>query len=116
MMNWKALAVTAMLLTFVAGWNRIAPYAFWWMDGHVAIAHAMDTLEECGVEDVDKNITEIAPSRSRLAVAGHVRTEGGTLPFFVQFGYGQENKRVPIKVTVGTKTLIPKPNTQASLD
>lgn len=109
MRHWQVLIWSVAILCFATGaGSRALTYAQWWMDGHLAIAEAKDALEDAGIEDVDKNITIIAPDGTRMAVAGHVRTKGGTLPFYVRFGYGQDYRRVATQVVVGKKTLLPK--------
>lgn len=107
MKSWSLILWCALVLSAVAGGDKAVAYVRWWCDGHLAIAQAKDALEEAGVQDVDKAITVIAPSRSRLLVAGHVRTTGGTLPFTVQLGPGQDGKRRVVNVTVGGTTIDP---------
>jgi hypothetical protein len=80
----------------------------WWVDGCVACAQAKDALELAGVEDVDASIADIGPSRKRDCVVGHIRTNRGTLPFFVGFS-GMGTSRTTDEVTLGSETLLPKP-------
>ncbi len=110
MRSWQILFFSVAILAFsVGGGNRALEYAQWWMDGHLAIAEAKDALEDAGVEDVDNNITVIAPDGSRMGVAGHVRTKGGTLPFYVRFGIGSDYRRQATQVVVGRRVLLPSP-------
>jgi hypothetical protein len=106
MRSWIMLGVSVLILSFAASADKAIHYTNWWLDGHYAVAQAKDALELVGIEDVDDSITVIAPSMSRSFVAGHVRTEGGTLPFSATFG-GAGKDRVPVRVTVGSKTLLP---------
>jgi hypothetical protein len=106
MKSWIMLGVSVLILSFAASADKAIHYTHWWLDGHYAIAQARDALEVCGIEDVDNAVTVIAPDKSRGFVAGHVRTKGGTLPFSVTFG-GAGKNRVPVRVTVGSKTLLP---------
>lgn len=113
MRSWKLLACSVLILGFAAGGNRAIAYAEWYYDGLIAVEQAKDALEFVGIEDVDSSITVIAPSQSRVMVAGHVRTKGGTLPFAVTFG-GAGTRRVPTRVTVGAEVLLPRSNPQSS--
>lgn len=107
MIRWKSwalmLIVTASLAAVLSPVNRGVQYLQWWADGHLAVAEACDELERLGV---DPQITsDTAPSGSRYAVAGHVKTGAGTQPFFVEFR-SSNGKRIPARVTVGSEVLL----------
>lgn len=93
-------------LGFVSGGaNRFANYVRWQYEADQVMVQAEDELERLGVSG---EVVDIAPSVSLLSVGGHVRTDHGTQPFFVLFGYGQNRQRVPVKVTLGAETLLPR--------
>ncbi len=53
-----------------------------------------------------------APDRSRSAVAGHVKTDHGTQPFFVGFANRSDGKRIPVRITFGDEVLHPPADTR----
>jgi hypothetical protein len=105
MRRWLILGFVTGVLMLCSGYaHKFSVWVLWQSDAIAAIEQAQDALEECGVSG---KVTDIAPSRSCMTVAGHVKTDAGTLPFMVLFSPGQNSGRIPIKVTVGATTLLP---------
>jgi hypothetical protein len=110
MRRWLILGFVTGVLTLCAGGaHKFSAWVMWQSEAIAAIEQAQDELERLGVSG---KVTDIAPSRSCLTVAGHVRTDGGTLPFTVNFRYGQNKERRVSNVTVGAKTLLPQSGEQ----
>lgn len=105
--NWLIMAFVTVVLLFAGGAaQKWADHQQWMYDGHLVLEQAQDELERLGVTG---QVTEdTGADRARRVVAGHVKTERGTQPFFVRFTTSN-GERVVQRVTLGDKVLFPEP-------